>query len=377
MASIFESIFGGVPKIADYTDLDYGTEQNLALESDLAAFPQISALGADYQKSYLDELNTAIPGFSDILAEGGTLTKQMEGIAGTELSGQLPADVAAQVQRTSAFQNLLSGGGGSMADANTARNYGLTSLDLINQGANMAGQAGNAAQRWAAATGAGASANVMAGMLQTPQQRAAFDTDQAKIQYAIQQAKNNAAAAPNPALQALNQWIEQVGGTAIGALVGAKPGQNYKTSYDPTSSGAPQTNFLDNVTQGTGGGSGGGGAIVADPNAGGATYDPNAAGGSIINMLTGYNSSANVPGYYPTEQMPGLYNPTDLTGTSSTDSFLASLFTNNTGSTDFNVPGGYGQYPAGSSLFSTAAMPSPGATPIGAPWAPGINYGGM
>ena len=34
-----------------------------------------------------------------------------------------------------------------MGGANIARNLGLTSLDLVNQGANLATSAGNAAQR--------------------------------------------------------------------------------------------------------------------------------------------------------------------------------------------------------------------------------------
>ena len=221
---ILSSIFGSKPQIADYTSLDFSQEQLDALMGDLAAFPQISALGADFQKSYLDELNTAIPGFSDILAEGGTLTSQMQKIAGTELSGELPPDVAAQVQRTSAFQNLQSGAGGGMANANTARNYGLTSLDLINQGANMAGQAGNAAQRWAQLSGAGASANVMAGMTVTPQQRAEFDKSQNLIKQAVQQAKNNVAAAPNPIMKGLSDIVETLTAAYLGGKVGGPIG---------------------------------------------------------------------------------------------------------------------------------------------------------
>ena len=241
MASILDSIFGSKPQIADYESLDFSQEQLDALMGDLAAFPEISKLGAGFQKSYLDELNTAIPGFSDILAEGGTLTQQMQSIAGTELSGELPPDVAEQVQRSSAFQNLKSGAGGSMASANTARNYGVTSLDLINQGANLAG---NAAQRWgqlATASGAGGAQNIMAGMLQTPQQRAEFDKQQNLIKQAVQQAKYNVAAAPNPALQALNQWIEQVGGTIVSAYAtgGMSKGGDFKTTGGPTAAEMP------------------------------------------------------------------------------------------------------------------------------------------
>jgi hypothetical protein len=217
---ILSSIFGTKPQIADYTPLDFSQEQIDALLGDLAAFPKISALGADFQQSYLSELNAAIPGFSDILAMGGDTTKEMLTQASSELQGQIPSDVAAQVQRTSAFQNLLSGAGGSMASANTARNYGLTSLDLINQGANLAGQAGNAAQRWASLSGAGAATNVMAGMTVTPQQRAQFDMQQNLIKQAVQQAKFNVAAAPDPIAKGLSDIVENLTAAYLGGKVG-------------------------------------------------------------------------------------------------------------------------------------------------------------
>ncbi len=323
---ILSSIFGSKPQIADYTSLDFSQEQLDALMGDLAAFPQISALGADFQKSYLDELNTAIPGFSDILAEGGTLTKQMESVAGTELSGELPPDVAAQVQRTSAFQNLQSGAGGGMANANTARNYGLTSLDLINQGANMAGQAGNAAQRWAQLSGAGASANVMAGMTVTPQQRAEFDKSQNLIKQAVQQAKYNVAAAPDPIAKGLSDIVENLTAAYLGGKVGSigagnaaatqAGGINYN-QFAGTSAGAAGmgtsdwqssiSNLLDggssvNTGGGTFGGAGAGSDFSPPINYGGGLDNIFQTESSIPVTGAGYNfgTAANqVTGYNP------------------------------------------------------------------------------
>jgi hypothetical protein len=57
------------------------------------------------------------------------------------LNGQIPADVQAQIQNSSAFQALQGGFGGSnMAHSLTARDLGTTSLQLQQQGAQNLGQ---------------------------------------------------------------------------------------------------------------------------------------------------------------------------------------------------------------------------------------------
>jgi hypothetical protein len=230
MADFLSSIFGSKPEIAPYQPIDFSQEQLDALEGDLAAWPQIQQLGDYFQNSYLQELNQAIPGFSNILKMGGDVTQTMLTNAKQLELGIVPQDVQDAVQRSSAFQNLLSGGGGGMASANDARNYGLTSLQLMGQGAQLAGQAGNAAQQWAQLSGAGAAGNIMQGMLVTPQQQAQLDMQQNLIKQATQQLQYNVNAAPNPALQALNQWVEQVGGSIVSSYAGGHGG-NFATTY--------------------------------------------------------------------------------------------------------------------------------------------------
>ena len=237
--SFLSDVFGSKPQIADYTPVDLSAEQIKAIEGDIAAWPQIADLGNLFQQYMLGQYETAIPGFRDILKMGGQTTQDMLTQADQELKGEIPADVQAQVERSSAYQNLLAGGGGGMASANTARNLGLTSLDLIGQGAQLAGQAGNAAQRWAALSGA----QMPEGMLVSPQQQADLDMQQNLIKRNIQQQKFNVAAAPDPPLQALNQWVEQVGGSVVASYLGGGKGgmggggANYKTTYDPASAG--------------------------------------------------------------------------------------------------------------------------------------------
>jgi len=259
--SLLGDIFGDKPEVAPYIPTEFGPEQIKALKENIAAFPWISQLGDIFQSYMTDAFNTAIPGFSDILKMGGKLTQQMESTAGEYLSGKIPQDVQEAVQRSSAFQNLQSGGGGAMAQANTARNFGLTSMDLISKGAQLEQSAGNAAQRWA-----GLASNLImnpAGYLVTPAQQVQLTMSNRLHEQATQQLRNNVNAAPDPALQALNQWVQQVGGTVVasylGGGAGGKGGGNYKTSYNASDYlGGPGPSDVSNpgyINPGVGGGS--------------------------------------------------------------------------------------------------------------------------
>jgi hypothetical protein len=76
-------------------------------------------------------LGTAIPGYGNIVNQMATNTQQL-------LAGQIPADVQSQIQRSAAFTSLMSGAGGGAGTAGTAgltaRDLGLTSLQLQQQG---------------------------------------------------------------------------------------------------------------------------------------------------------------------------------------------------------------------------------------------------
>lgn len=238
-------VFGSKPQIAPYIPTDFSVEQLKAIEEDISAFPQFEQLGSQYYDYMLGMFNKAIPGFSNILDQGGKLTQEMQSTAATELAGKIPQDVADQVFRSSAFKSLESGTAGSpMGNALAPRQLGLTSLDLIQQGGQLDQAAGNAAQRWA-----GLASGLMlnpAGFLVSPQQQAELTMQNNLYRQATQQRQFNVNAQPNPALQALNQWVEQIGGAVIGSYLGAKPGTNYKTSYDPSQYGT--TDPLSDVT---------------------------------------------------------------------------------------------------------------------------------
>jgi hypothetical protein len=152
----------------------------------------------------LSQIETAIPGFRDILRMGGETTRQMMDVSSQELHGEIPKDVQEAVQRSSAYTSLMGGTAGSgMSSALTARDLGLTSLDLTQRGAQMAGAAGNAAQRWASLAQAGGPA----GMMVTTAEQAQLDMQQNLIKQATQQTKYNVAAAPDPGWKHLSDIV--------------------------------------------------------------------------------------------------------------------------------------------------------------------------
>lgn len=116
-----DKVFGTKPDVAPFVPVNLSDETGKAVAADLANLPDISAL-----------LDKVIPGFSDLLAQGTANTA-------SELRGELPADVAAQVQRSSAYRALQGGYAGTgMSHALAARDLGRTSLDLTQLGNNSA-----------------------------------------------------------------------------------------------------------------------------------------------------------------------------------------------------------------------------------------------
>lgn len=212
-------VFGDRPKVAIFKPINYGQEQTKAIGENISAFPQISQLG-DLYKSYLtDQMNQLIPGYSSILAQGGKDTSLELSQAESLLKGEIPQDVQDQVLRNDAYGSLMGGFAGSGMSRNlTARDLGLTSLGLMQQGANLAAQGGSAAQRWAGL----ASADVMnpATFFVNPQQQANFDLQNRVLHQQSLQNRYNVAAAPDPTAKGVSDTIINL----IGAYLGAGKG---------------------------------------------------------------------------------------------------------------------------------------------------------
>jgi len=216
---ILSDIFGEKPQIAGFQDVILGDEQIKALLADLKAFPQIEQLGNLWQNYMLAGIEHAVPGFGDILGGITGTTKEELKQAGDLMKGIIPEDVISNTFRSGAMQNLLSGLGGSpIGAANQARQLGLTSLDMINQGANLLG---NASQRWGQLASFGQSTLApIQEMLITPQQQAAQTESNRLIQRQIQQERFNVAAAPNPIAKGLSDIVMYLTGQYLGSVGG-------------------------------------------------------------------------------------------------------------------------------------------------------------
>jgi hypothetical protein len=109
-------------------NIDPAALASQGIQFGLGAAPQINAQNMQQLQGLL---NTALPGYQNIVNQMGTNTQQL-------LSGQVPTDVQQQIQRSAAFTSLMSGAGGGAGTgatgAITARDLGLTSLQLQQQG---------------------------------------------------------------------------------------------------------------------------------------------------------------------------------------------------------------------------------------------------
>lgn len=110
-----------------------------ATSAQIGALPGLTALAsatnAATNADYRSSINQLLPGVQNTLATS-------ENNANSLISGQIPADVQASLQRSDAFSALQGGFGQSsgMGRNLNARDLGLTSLNLQNQGESLLNQ---------------------------------------------------------------------------------------------------------------------------------------------------------------------------------------------------------------------------------------------
>lgn len=200
----FEAIYGSKPKTAEYDDVNLSAEQKKALEGNLANFGLISQLSQQFADLSTAQMDKLIPGYSGLLKSGGATSQSILDAAAPLLKGEIPQDVQDKVLRSSAYQSLIGGYAGSgMSKALTARDLGLTSLNLLNQGAALATAGSNSAQLW----GNMAKGNMMnpGSMMIDPSMQAGVTTQNSIANQAVQQFKYNVAAAPDPVWSGMHQ----------------------------------------------------------------------------------------------------------------------------------------------------------------------------
>jgi hypothetical protein len=233
MANLSDMIHGRKPEVAEFIPTDLIEALDKLLKGEMTEWPQIQQLGTLFQNDVFDKLSSAGLDLRSLIGLGSEDAKGVLEAAKPMIKGELPPDVMAQVFRQSAFQNLGTGLMGSpMGGANQARQLGLTSLDMMKQGADLAASGGNAAQRWAQI----ASGTMMptSQYMYSPSFFADFLAKQAAAKRDVKQLRYNTAAAPDPAMAHRAAMLASLlgsfagpGGSSMGNSIAQNPNLNY------------------------------------------------------------------------------------------------------------------------------------------------------
>lgn len=236
MASFLEKMSGTKPKLPAWTPIDITKEQQATVAGNQATLPGAQTLATSvntFNQSELDRLyNQALPGYDRI-------KQNVSDYLSSTTGGQLPDDVADEIYRRTTSRATAGGFGGSGIGRNlTARDLGLTSLDLIDRGISSA-------QRWLS-TQAAPRFDVTS-MFLSPAQRIPMAMEERNLKFQHDYLRAQIKAMPDPATK---YWTDGVTNLLMGA--GNYWGGDYQTT--PTSEwgagSSPQMN--------TGGGGGGG-----------------------------------------------------------------------------------------------------------------------
>jgi hypothetical protein len=201
MPSFLDSLLGTKPTVPDLPQLSLGAEQQKALAANIAAIPQSEQIAAKvdlFNQQQVDQMLTkVIPNYKAIT---GTIAQNL----GALNRGEIPTDVSQATARADAARSLAGGYGGTGASRNlTARDLGLTSLQLTQQGLAST-------ESWlktAASLYQPGSFNVSS-MFVTPGQTAAFDVEERNAQFQRQWMQNQIAAQPAMWAQDFKEAVE-------------------------------------------------------------------------------------------------------------------------------------------------------------------------
>ncbi|NBS69236.1 hypothetical protein EBT31_10040 [bacterium] len=235
---------GSKPKIPAFKPIDFQAEQQQAIQQNLAALQPSADLAkktTEIEQSQLEnQLRRAIPGYDQ-------LVQQASKNIGTALKGELSPEIQAQIQRSTAGRALAGGYGGTAAGrALTARDLGLTSMQLQNQGLAQA-QNFIAQQR----TMGMVQPFSVSSMFITPAQRVNALQQQQAAQYGRDLQAAQVAAMPDPKMAAIGQGISSMGGFLGGGMAqqgmmrggGGYPRASYNPMNDPELYSFPSSNI--------------------------------------------------------------------------------------------------------------------------------------
>ncbi len=240
-----KQIFGSKPEVPVLPGLTLPEEQQKAIQANIAAAPGASELARLSQEQIRDMMRFAIPGFD-------ASVKQASGNIFDLLQGKIPGDVAAMTRIGSAGKSLAggyaSGRPGSMGSNLEARDLGLTSLGLTQQGLNsMESWLGSMERLYSP------SQALYSSMFITPQQEFAASTQERDLQFQRSWLINQIQAMPDPVMRGLHDTTMEIIGD-VASIYGG--GNNVSQRYTDTGGAAGNA--------GRGGGFGGGSGGAGD-----------------------------------------------------------------------------------------------------------------
>lgn len=193
--------FGKKPKVPELQAIDPNAVQKDTVAGNQANFADIAALAAGVNTFNQDQLNALI---DKTLGVG--VRQQIQENLSSQLQGEVPQDVQNALVRFNASRNVGRNAFGGNFNANiTARDLGLTSLDITNK-------ALSSTESWLAQ--ARAPMFDVTSMFFTPQQRLAQANLQQDRQYQHDLLKAGIDAAPDPGTAALGKEIDRFFNTA-------------------------------------------------------------------------------------------------------------------------------------------------------------------
>lgn len=199
-------LFSSKPNVPQFNWIDLAQQQLDTTKGNLGVLPQAEELGGQvnsFMRGERAKTLAGIPGLSD-------LESLQLGNLKSWLKGELPADVASQVQRHANSQAFAGGYGGSgMAGNLSARDLGLTSLQLSQSAMPMANQFAQNEYAMRATPEFNP-----ASMFVDPMSAAKFNAGQQSQQWNRDWLANRIASQPEPWQQSLMNSTQQAG--AIG-----------------------------------------------------------------------------------------------------------------------------------------------------------------
>lgn len=213
MGGALDLIFGTKPNVPTIPKLDLAQEQKAAVAGNLGVLPEAQGLVSKTNLFNIDQINKmlaqAIPGYGDIT---GNVAKNIQSLT----AGEIPQDVQEAVTRGAAGRALSGGYGGTQAGNNlVARDLGLTSLGLTQQGLSSA-------ESWMKTMDSLYAPGMLnlSSMFVSPMQQYQADNEQNLQQFQNQWMRSQIEAMPDPAARGVHDTIMELATAYFGGSYG-------------------------------------------------------------------------------------------------------------------------------------------------------------